>query len=127
ARGQASRCFCVSTGYGNGLDGVKATQGFEMDAAHETGAEDCGSDWVHCGLHQSCALAKTFITLNPPGGAGALADHDAVEKVRSFGQTLFGRKQTVFVLDREHGIVAKHAKGGDKLGPPLGAVAVTAG
>src|SRR5208282_4745116 len=29
--------------------------------------------------------------------------------------------------DREHGIVAKHAKGGDKLGPPLGAVAVTAG
>src|SRR5271157_5019242 len=48
--------------------------------------------------------------LDPPGSGRLLADHDAVEEVGGLGQALFGREQAVFVLDGEHGIIAKHAQ-----------------
>ena len=64
--------------------------------------------------------------LDPPGSGRLLANHDAVEESRGLGQALLGREQAVFVLDREHEIVAKHAQRGDKLVPPLGAVSVAA-
>src|SRR5271169_443009 len=65
--------------------------------------------------------------LYPPGSAGLLADHDAVEESRCLGQALFRREQAVLVFDGEHGIVTEHSQGGDEFGPPLGAVTVTAG
>src|ERR1035438_4086574 len=75
----------------------------------------------------STHVACSTPLLNPPRSARLLADHDAVEEIRGLSQALFGREQTIFVLDGEHGIVTKHAQRGDKFGPPLGAVTIAAG
>src|SRR5580658_897722 len=65
--------------------------------------------------------------LGPPSGRRLLTNNDAVEEVRSLGQSFFRREQTVFMLDREHVIIAKHTQGRNQFSPPLGAVTVAAG
>src|ERR1039458_3397671 len=71
-------------------------------------------------------LVFPITTLYPPGSRRLLTDYDTVEKLGRLGQTLLRREQTVFMLDGEYVIVAKHAQGRDKLAPPLRSVTVTA-
>src|SRR5579884_1095889 len=65
--------------------------------------------------------------LDPPRGPGCFLENNVIQKLCCFGKSLFGRKQTVFVFDREHSVVAEHAQRRNKFLPPLRAMTITAG
>jgi hypothetical protein len=110
---QATRGFLIASRDGYDLHGLDAPNAFQMHAAHEAGAKDRRFKWFHleCSSFRGFEISCLTCRLHPPGRARLLADHDAIEKSRGLGQAFFGRKQTIFVLDRKNVIVAKHPQG----------------
>ena len=71
-----------------------------------------------------CLMVITILHL----GARAGSEQSAQPLTQPLlGTAWIRNRQAVFVFDGEHGIVAKHAQSGNKLGPPLGPVTITAG
>src|SRR5690349_425368 len=54
------------------------------------------------------------LTSNPPGRGGLFLDHQLAQQRGRLAQAFVGRHQAVFMLDREHIVIAIHAQGGDE-------------
>src|SRR6185312_17152019 len=66
------------------------------------------------------------LALRPPSRCRLLPNHNSVKERRRFRQSLFGRHQAVFMLDREHIVVPKHSQRGNKFAPPSLAMPIAA-
>src|SRR6202011_2621265 len=64
--------------------------------------------------------------LNPPGGRGLLFYDNTFQETDRFAQAFFWREDGIFMLDRQHVIVAEHAQRGNESLPPAGVVTVAA-
>jgi hypothetical protein len=74
---QASRRLRISADDSGGLDKFQPPHRLEMHAPHKASTDDRRPDYFHC-----------VPALDPPGSGRLLTDHDAIEKIRSFRQTL---------------------------------------